>query len=226
MVDQLWLYWQPLAPITFMIWLWGYNVHQFENLGVPYDICFSNRDRRFLLPADDVLKVRPHLLMTLNKCTKGQEGGGEGTQIWKLQLARWLIHVHGTYSCCNVMRKRFHAYLTDTQTALFFTSLVLSTAGGFCYCCLQGWHTAAQSMPVIAYMLVLMVLLLPVNMLNVNSRLFFASTLRRVLIPLQEVTWSDFLLADVLTSLSKCTSDIAKATCGLAAGKPSPCVHA
>lgn len=56
-LEQLVLYWQPLVPITFMIWLWGYNVHQFENMGVPYETCFSARDRRFLLPADEVFKV-------------------------------------------------------------------------------------------------------------------------------------------------------------------------
>ena len=59
-LSSLVLYFQPLVPIAFMVWLWGYNVHQFENMGVPYDICFSARDRRFLVPADDVFKVRPH----------------------------------------------------------------------------------------------------------------------------------------------------------------------
>ena len=36
--------------------------------------------------------------------------------------------------------------------------------------------------------------------------MFFAQTLLRVATPVREVSWADFLLADVLTSLSKALS--------------------
>lgn len=51
-----------------------------------------------------------------------------------------------------------------------------------------------------------------------ETRLFFSSTLFRVATPVREVTWADFLLADVLTSLAKALSDTERAICLLASG--------
>jgi hypothetical protein len=48
--------------------------------------------------------------------------------------------------------------------------------------------------------------------------MFFARTLFRVAAPLREVSWADFILADVLTSLSKALSDLERAACHLLAG--------
>ena len=46
-----------------------------------------------------------------------------------------------------------------------------------------------------------------------DARQFFTSTLYRVATPVREVTWADFLLADVLTSLAKALSDTERAVC-------------
>ena len=106
------------------------------------------------------------------------------------------------------------------------TAMVVTGAAAFAYCCLHSLHAAAQYLPLVTYAALLLLVVAPANFLNSSARLFFASTLRRTLLPLQEVTWSDFLLADVLTSLSKCFSDIAKAACGLAAGEtPRDATH-
>lgn len=51
-----------------------------------------------------------------------------------------------------------------------------------------------------------------------ETRHFFAQTLYRVATPIREVTWADFLLADVLTSLAKALSDLERALCHLLAG--------
>ena len=48
--------------------------------------------------------------------------------------------------------------------------------------------------------------------------MFFAQTLLRVATPVREVSWADFLLADVLTSLSKALSDLERASCHLLVG--------
>lgn len=48
--------------------------------------------------------------------------------------------------------------------------------------------------------------------------MFFSQTLFRVATPVREVSWADFLLADVLTSLSKALSDLERAGCHLLAG--------
>ena len=51
-----------------------------------------------------------------------------------------------------------------------------------------------------------------------GNRRFFAKTLFRVTTPVREVTWSDFLLADILTSMAKALSDSERAMCHMMAG--------
>ena len=48
--------------------------------------------------------------------------------------------------------------------------------------------------------------------------MFFSATVFRVITPYREVSWADFLLADVLTSLSKPLADMERATCHLLTG--------
>jgi len=56
-------------------------------------------------------------------------------------------------------------------------------------------------------------MLLPTHALKGPSRTFFCRTLARVLLPTQPVSWADFLLADILTSLAKSSSDLSRSTC-------------
>ena len=51
-----------------------------------------------------------------------------------------------------------------------------------------------------------------------EARSLFAGTLLRVAAPGREVTWADFLLADVLTSLAKPLADASRAACHLLTG--------
>lgn len=67
--------------------------------------------------------------------------------------------------------------------------------------------------PPLLYLSLALALLLPVNVLRKSSRMFFACTLLKVLVPLQPVGWADFLLADMLTSLAKSSSDITRSAC-------------
>ena len=51
-----------------------------------------------------------------------------------------------------------------------------------------------------------------------DTRLFFTWTFWRVTTPFREVTFADFLLADILTSLAKALSDCERALCHLSTG--------
>lgn len=51
-----------------------------------------------------------------------------------------------------------------------------------------------------------------------DARHFFAVTLWRVITPVRGVSWADFLLADVLTSLAKGISDTERAVCHMVTG--------
>ncbi|WIA11571.1 hypothetical protein OEZ85_011678 [Tetradesmus obliquus] len=61
--------------------------------------------------------------------------------------------------------------------------------------------------------LLALVLLLPANVMRNQSRMFFARTALKVLVPLQPVGWADFLLADMFTSLAKSSSDVTRSVC-------------
>lgn len=48
--------------------------------------------------------------------------------------------------------------------------------------------------------------------------MFFSATLFRVATPFRHMSWADFLLADILTSLAKPLSDCERALCHLLSG--------
>lgn len=83
--------------------------------------------------------------------------------------------------------------------------------------CAAGGHAATAAailVPPLMYSTAAALMLLPVNaLLRRPSRVFFCRTLGRVLIPSQPVSWADFLLADILTSLAKSSSDLSRSTC-------------
>lgn len=62
-VELFYLYFQPFAPFLFMLWGWGLNVLYFERAGWKYDLCFGEKDRKYLLHASQILQVRRSCLM-------------------------------------------------------------------------------------------------------------------------------------------------------------------
>jgi hypothetical protein len=93
------------------------------------------------------------------------------------------------------------------QIASALTLLVLGSAVAFLLCCIRGDLDAAALHPPLIYLVMLGALLFPGGLLHRDSRRFFAATAWRVMTPLRAVSWADFLLADVLTSLAKALSD-------------------
>ena len=51
-----------------------------------------------------------------------------------------------------------------------------------------------------------------------ETRMFFSATFFRVATPYREMSWADFLLADIITSLAKPLSDCERALCHLLSG--------
>lgn len=77
---------------------------------------------------------------------------------------------------------------------------------------------AAAYLPPALYAALLAGLLFPGALLFRDSRLFFGMTLWRIVTPLRSVSWADFLLADILTSLAKALSDTERAVCHMMVG--------
>lgn len=104
------------------------------------------------------------------------------------------------------------------QLALAFTTLGLTCTALFVVSAVARSLLVADLTPLAVYFLALLFIMAPVDVLARPARLFFGETLARVLVPLQEVSWADFLLADVLTSLSRSSGDLSRVACALIAG--------
>ena len=98
------------------------------------------------------------------------------------------------------------------------SSLVLGSGLAFLHYCAAGDARAAAFHPPALYLALLALALFPGELLFRDSRLFLSSTFWRVITPIRGVTWADFLLADVLTSLAKALSDTERAVCHMMTG--------
>ncbi|CAI0460660.1 unnamed protein product [Linum tenue] len=66
---------------------------------------------------------------------------------------------------------------------------------------------------VLLYCAVAMLLIFPFDIFYLSSRYFLLRTLWRIVFPLQAITFADFFLADILTSMSKVFSDLERSVC-------------
>jgi hypothetical protein len=98
-------------------------------------------------------------------------------------------------------------------------TLVLSSSVLFLFQCSTGNLSAAAFQPPLIYLAMLLLLIFPGVILFPDNRRFFSTTLWRVFTPIRGVTWADFLLADILTSLAKALSDTERAVCHLMTGE-------
>ncbi|VAI89861.1 unnamed protein product [Triticum turgidum subsp. durum] len=71
----------------------------------------------------------------------------------------------------------------------------------------------SDSLQVLLYAILLIVLLSPFDMFYLSSRFYFLRTMLRIILPLQAITFPDFFLADIFTSMSKVFSDLERSVC-------------
>mmetsp|Transcript_25111 Transcript_25111/g.34606 ORF Transcript_25111/g.34606 Transcript_25111/m.34606 type:complete len:461 (+) Transcript_25111:168-1550(+) len=104
------------------------------------------------------------------------------------------------------------------QVALLLSVLLLTNFSMFTWACATQHFRLATLLPALAYFSPVFFLLMPFNCMYKRTRYFFLSTLGRLLFPIQPITFSDFFLADILTSLAKTISDSERAVCSMLAG--------
>lgn len=51
------MFYQPLFPPIFMLFLWGVAVRYFEQNGIQYELCFSKDDRKYLLVSTAIFHI-------------------------------------------------------------------------------------------------------------------------------------------------------------------------
>ncbi|XP_031500520.1 uncharacterized protein LOC116264440 [Nymphaea colorata] len=109
-----------------------------------------------------------------------------------------------------------HTYLTHREIwkcATWMTIFVPTSMTAYLYLYSHGEVSLAASQPVLLYAAVLMVLIFPFDIFYLSSRYYFLKTLWRILLPLQAITFADFFIADILTSMSKVLSDLERSVC-------------
>jgi hypothetical protein len=123
---------------------------------------------------------------------------------------RWLAPSKNIYSICVVLTWFVFGGLTLCAQLCAAAAAAAPAAAGVPS---SQPPLAPLLVPPLLYLSLSLVLLMPVNVLRKQSRLFFARTVMKVLVPLQPVGWADFLLADMLTSLAKSSSDVTRSVC-------------
>jgi hypothetical protein len=83
------------------------------------------------------------------------------------------------------------------------TVAVITSMTAYLYLYSRGMVFHAASQPILLYVMVPLVLGLPLDVFHMQTRFYFLRTLVRLIFPIQPISFSDFFLADVLTSMAK-----------------------
>ncbi|XP_077211980.1 uncharacterized protein LOC143847152 isoform X2 [Tasmannia lanceolata] len=109
-----------------------------------------------------------------------------------------------------------HNHLTYREIwkcATWMTIIVPSSMTAYLFLYSHGEVSLAASQPVILYAVVMMALIFPFDIFYLSSRYYLLRTFWRIILPLQAITFSDFFLADILTSMAKVFSDLERSVC-------------
>ncbi|XP_043696313.1 SPX and EXS domain-containing protein 5-like isoform X2 [Telopea speciosissima] len=99
------------------------------------------------------------------------------------------------------------------KCATWMTIIVPTSMTAYLYLYSHGEVSLAASQPVLLYAAVIMVLIFPFEIFYLSSRYYFLRTLWRIMLPVQAITFSDFFVADILTSMAKVLSDLERSVC-------------
>ncbi|KAJ6959312.1 hypothetical protein NC653_037590 [Populus alba x Populus x berolinensis] len=109
------------------------------------------------------------------------------------------------------------------KVATWMTIIVPTSMTAYLYLYSHGEVSLAASQPVLLYCAVSLVLIFPFDIFYLSSRYYLLRTLWRIVFPLQAssktflgllaITFADFFVADILTSMSKVFSDLERSVC-------------
>ncbi|XP_047306646.1 SPX and EXS domain-containing protein 1-like [Impatiens glandulifera] len=99
------------------------------------------------------------------------------------------------------------------KCATWMTIIVPTSMTAYLYLYSHGEVSLAASLPVLLYAAVAFLLIFPFDIFYLSSRYFMLRTFWRIVFPLQAISFADFFLADILTSMSKVFSDLERSVC-------------
>ncbi|KAJ3678659.1 hypothetical protein LUZ60_002462 [Juncus effusus] len=99
------------------------------------------------------------------------------------------------------------------KCAKWMTIIVPTSMTSYLYLYSHGKISLAAFQPVILYVIAVTLLVFPFDIFYLSSRYFLLRTIWRIILPFQAITFADFFLADIMTSMSKVFSDLERSAC-------------
>ncbi|XP_015572702.2 SPX and EXS domain-containing protein 1 isoform X1 [Ricinus communis] len=199
----------PITTVAIMpspVLLWRFKVLLFFLWGficckIGWDsVMRMSADLRDLFLYEAFLYYNPLLLVTM--------------MVWLWGVNLW-VFAQSTVSYAKVfdLDQNHLTHREIWKVATWMTIIVPTSMTAYLYLYSHGEVSLAASQPVLLYFAVLMVLIFPFDIFYLSSRYYLLRTLWRIVFPLQAITFSDFFLADILTSMSKVFSDLERSVC-------------
>ncbi|KAJ8617242.1 hypothetical protein MRB53_013428 [Persea americana] len=194
----------PIMPSP--IFLWRFKVFLFIVWGfscckISWDsVMRMSADLRDLFLYEAFLYYNPLLLMTM--------------MVWLWGVNLW-VFAQSSVNCAKIFDLD-NNHLTHRETwkcATWMTIVAPTSMTAYLYLYSHGEVSLAASQPVLLYAVVLIVLISPFDIFYLSSRYYLLRTLWRIILPLQAISFSDFFLADILTSMAKVFSDLERSVC-------------
>ncbi|KAL9224931.1 hypothetical protein vseg_000910 [Gypsophila vaccaria] len=199
----------PLASTVIMpspTFLWRFKVLLFIVWGlccckIGWDsVMRMSADLRDLFLYEAFLYYNPLLLVTL--------------MVWLWGINLWVFsQANVNYTKIFDLDQSSLTHREIWKCATWMTIIVPTSMTAYLYLYSDGEVALAASQPVLLYIAVIMILIFPFDIFYLSSRYYLLRTLWRIVLPLQAITFSDFFLADILTSMSKVLSDLERSVC-------------
>ncbi|KAL4368287.1 hypothetical protein GQ457_05G000410 [Hibiscus cannabinus] len=188
------------------IFLWRFQVLLFLAWGftcckIGWDsVMRMNADLRDLFLYEAFLYYNPLLLVTM--------------MVWLWGVCLWVFS-QSTVNYARVfdLDQNHLTHKEIWKCSVWMTIIVPTSMTAYLYLYSHGEVSLAASQPVILYIAFALVLVFPFDIFYLSSRYFFLRTLWRIALPLQPISFPDFFLADILTSMAKVFSDLERSVC-------------
>lgn len=178
------------------IFLWRFKVVLFLLWGISCckiswdSVMRMSADLRDLFLYEAFLYYNPLLLVTL--------------MVWLWGINLWVFAQSSVnYAKVFDLAQNHLTHREIWKSATWMTIVVPTSMTAYLYLYSHGEVSLAASQPVILYAIVLMILIFPFDIFHLSSRYYLLRTFWRIILPLQAITFSDFFLADIMTSMSK-----------------------
>ncbi|XP_031392119.1 SPX and EXS domain-containing protein 1 [Punica granatum] len=196
----------PAAIMPSPIVLWRFKVLLFFAWGficckIGWDsVMRMSADLRDLFLYEAFLYYNPLLLVTL--------------MVWLWGINLWVFAQSNIgYAKIFDLDQNHLTHREIWKCATWMTIVVPTSMTAYLYLYSHGEVSLAASQPVLLYTAVALILIFPFDIFYLSTRFYLLRTLWRIVFPLQAISFCDFFLADILTSMSKVFSDLERSVC-------------